>query len=491
MTHLFLTAGTTAAVWPEIFSGALTLFTYCCLFVALGLSFVTASAGVLLRCKTTEDAAALEQFWRRLTVATVGIALSAVVIQDLLTALLWHDFHYFAGSIFGAPLSVGTIVAIVAAACLTWTAYRRADGMTASGRLMTVRLLIIALLLLVWMRSAFAAWREFPTGYHFNPDTIQHEMTSWSAVALSPFVLEKFLHNVGAALTIGSLVALALTFTKKAKQNGIMNAGSYKARLCSIGLSGVVIASVCGGFLLDTIAEKQPMKMAAMKLECLPLEITGSDNGRTPTTESVMRGGYWMADGKIAVSVNTKIKSGREAIIALRTYRDEMKKEAADTSNVYRNNRKEMLARTVEANIDRFGYGSLSDKEQLNVSVTTCKAAIRTMFLATVILLVLFAASLVSIRNKRLLSAGRLERLALLMLVLALTAIIGGFCLTLAGNAPWLIDEQMPIWVGLSNMPTSLIIGIYGVATAVLCYIIYISIKLIKPVICHDTARNT
>ena len=60
-----------------------------------------------------------------------------------------------------------------------------------------------------WWILVANAWMQHPVGCDFNLETVRNEMTSFSAVALSPVAVNKFFHTVTSSFVLAALFVVS------------------------------------------------------------------------------------------------------------------------------------------------------------------------------------------------------------------------------------------------------------------------------------------
>jgi cytochrome d ubiquinol oxidase subunit I len=288
-----------------------------------------------------------------------------------------------------------------------------------------------------------------------------------------------------------------------------------------VGLIASLGAGMTGHKSAQSVAEVQPMKLAAMEA----LYDGGYDQGLTlvpgiempymlsfmatndfhafvPGIDDILNG-YTRTDGTEEPSVNDKIARGKLAIQALADYR---KSKAAGAPDAVLTQQLE----TLNENMPYFGYGYVKDKKDIVPPVWVNFWAFRIMvgagclFILYFLLLAIlsFRIPYLSIITRRLLATvGILPEtqadshdiaglpawhywLAILLVPLAYIASESGWLVAEFGRQPWTIQDMLPTWVGVSDIESCSVALTFFLFlflfTLMLCVEINIMLKQIK-----------
>ena len=195
-------------------------------------------------------------------------------------------------------------------------------------------------------------------------------------VVVSPFAIDKFCHTVISAWIIGAIFTVAVSCWYLMKKREIRLAKESIKIAAIVGLVASLGAAMTGHKSAQSVADVQPMKLAAMEalydggydrgLTVVPgIEVpyalsfmaTNDFHGFVPGINDIMSG-YTRADGTEEPSIEEKMVRGRMAIEALAAYR-KSKAEGAPES---------VLAdqlNTLNENMPYFGYGYVKDRKTL------------------------------------------------------------------------------------------------------------------------------
>ena len=108
-------------------------------------------------------------------------------------------------------------------------------------------------------------WMQYPIGTTFNLESARNEMTSFFEVALSPVAISKFLHTVSSGYVISALVVVGISAWLILKGRDVIAAKKSLIVGASFGLITSIFLFVSGDESAYQVAQKQPMKLAAME----------------------------------------------------------------------------------------------------------------------------------------------------------------------------------------------------------------------------------
>jgi len=106
---------------------------------------------------------------------------------------------------------------------------------------------------------------QYPVGMEFNPETVRNEMVDFWAVAFSPVAYNKFLHATFSCWAVGGSFVVGVSgwylLKKRHAEFAIqsMKIGAF------VGLVAFVMLAITGDGSAYHVAQKQPMKLAAME----------------------------------------------------------------------------------------------------------------------------------------------------------------------------------------------------------------------------------
>ena len=420
------------------------------------------------------------RFWQKLFGINFAMGVATGIILEFEFGTNWSNYSWFVGDIFGAPLAIEGIVAFfmestfVAVMYFGWNKVSRgfhlaSTWLTGLGATISAGWILVA-----------NAWMQCPVGCEFNADTVRNEMVSFFDVALSPFAVMKFCHTVISAWIVGAIFVVAVSCWYLLKKRDTEMALKSIKIGAIVGLVASVLATVTGDESAYQVAQKQPMKLAAMEAlynggndvsltgvawvnpfkqpnylneDEAPLRIampnmlsflaTRDFHGYVPGIQQLWNG-YEKPDGTREPSFDEKIESGKKAITALATYRkakaEGNEAEAAEASQV------------LEENFKYFGYGYIKDKAELVPFIPINFWAFRVMVGLGALFILFFALVLFLFYRSDFLKHKYLHIAAIVLVPLAYIASESGWLVAEFGRQPWTIQDMLPVSASVSNV---------------------------------------
>ena len=233
--------------------------------LTLGLSFIVAIMESIYVKTGNPEWKKITKFWMTLFGINFAIGVATGIILEFEFGTNWSNYSWFVGDIFGAPLAIEGIMAFflestfIAIMFFGWNKVSKGFHLTASW--LTA---IGANLSALWILVA-NGWMQFPTGMAFNPDTARNEMQNFWEVLFSPMAVNKFLHTISSGyVTAAIFVAGISSWYLLKKRNEVMAKKSILVASV-FGLVTSLFLAFTGDGSAFTIAQKQPMKLAAME----------------------------------------------------------------------------------------------------------------------------------------------------------------------------------------------------------------------------------
>ena len=431
----------------------------------------------------------ITQFWMKLFGINFAIGVATGIILEFEFGTNWSNYSWFVGDIFGAPLALEGILAFFMESTFIAVMFFGWDKVGKGFHLASTWLTVIgATISALWILVA-NAWMQFPDGMHFNPDTVRNEMADFWAVLGSPVAINKFFHTVTSSWIVGSAFTIGVSswFLLKNRETKLAN---RSIRIAAVfGLFGALLAAFTGDSSATLVAERQPMKLAAMEglyqgtsnadlvafgilnpqkkdyrdphapflfqfrvPGMLSLMANRKANTFVPGVTALMQGGFvpqWQgAPTDTALSVAQKMASGQKAIAALNGYR------AAKAKGDRLQARKDSL--TLVANYHHFGYGFLKTPEEVIPNVPLTFYTFHLMVLLGLFFIGYFALSWVLSHTHRFHKYRIMLWLGVACIPMAWIASECGWIVAEVGRQPWVIQDIMPTAAAVSRLsPTT------------------------------------
>lgn len=530
MTDLFLTVSAEAVNWSRAQFALTAIYHWLFVPLTLGLALIM---GIMETCYYRtgkgywKDTA---RFWQKLFGINFAMGVATGIILEFEFGTNWSNYSWLVGDIFGAPLAVEGIVAFFLEATFVGVMFFGWNKVSRGFHLASTWLTGLGATISAWWILVANAWMQYPVGQAFNPDTMRNEMTSFAEVALSPFAVDKFLHTVISAWIIGAIFVVAVSCyyllrlhkSKGATAEGKSGAGTEdkdrqlavrSIKIASIvGLVASLLAMHTGDSSAYMVAKSQPMKLAAMEAlydggegvgltavsllnpfeqpdyasgEEAPLKIempkmlsflaTRDLNGYVPGVNDIIKGGYTLPDGSTEISLDEKIARGKKAINALAGYRQARK----DGNGV----EADKHAGVISDNMKYFGYGYVSNPDQIVPFIPLCFWAFRVMVGLGTLFVLFFIVTLFVSYKKDITCMKWLHMAGLALLPLGYIASEAGWLVAEFGRQPWTIQDMLPTWVAVSDIGASSVMLTFFIFLALFTLLLFVEINIMCKVI--------
>ena len=448
------------------------------------------------------------KFWMKIFGINFAIGVATGIILEFQFGTNWSNYSWFVGDIFGAPLAIEGIIAFFLEATFIsimffgWNKVSKKAHLTATW-LVTLGATLSAL----WILIA-NAWMQYPIGMEFNPETVRNEMVDFWAIALSPVAINKFLHTVLSGWANGAafVVAISAWFLIK-KRHKEFALKSIKIGAI-FGFFSFLLLAVTGDGSGYEVAQKQPMKLAAMEglyhgkkgaglVAIGVLNPSTADNSKyadqaygflfkielpkllslmghrsldafVPGINDIIDGGYTLKDGTTALSFEEKRVRGQRAIAALASY--QLAKDEG------RNDELAGLEAALKEDFAYFGYGYLDKPEQIIPNVPLLFYTFRVMVMIGMYYILLFAIVWYFYHKKTLLKNKWILYVSLWSLPLAYLAGQMGWIVSEVGRQPWAIQDVLPVQAAISSVHVNTVI------TSFMIFLVMFTVLLIAEV---------
>jgi cytochrome bd ubiquinol oxidase subunit I len=430
----------------------------------------------------------ITQFWMKLFGINFAIGVATGIILEFEFGTNWSNYSWFVGDIFGAPLAIEGLLAFFIEATFIAVMFFGWNKVSKGFHLTSTWLTVLgATLSALWILVA-NAWMQFPDGMIFNPETVRNEMADFWAVLFSPVAINKFLHTVTSSWIVGSafVVGVSAWFILKNRE---LDLAKKSIRIAAVlGLIGTLLTAYTGDGSAQQVAQKQPMKLAAMEglyfgksnaglvaLGLLNPEKKSYDDNITPFIfrleipnalsylcfrnskafvpgiNDLMYGGFPTVSAKgkseIALSANEKMVRGKAALRSLTGFRTAKAAKNEELAQIYRDE--------IETNYAYFGYGFIKDKKELIPNVALTFYAFRIMVLLGVFFIGFFILVWIMDRKNLLIKQKWLLWISIISIPLAYITSQCGWIVAEVGRQPWVIQDIMPTFAAVSSIETS------------------------------------
>ena len=254
-----------------------------------------------------------------------------------------------------------------------------------------------------------------------------------------------------------------------------------------VGLVASLLTAYTGDNSGYRVSQVQPMKLAAMEAlydggHSAPLTVVGpikipnmlsflatrTIDGFVPGINDLLDGGYTQADGTKALSVDEKIKKGKQAIVALAEYR----KAAGEKNESKRVEAQQVL----DENMKYFGYGYIKDRNEIVPNVWLLFWSFRVMVGLGTFFIALFVVILFMERKKMLDKYPLVQYGLICCIPLAYLASQAGWIVAEVGRQPWTIQDMLPVGAAISKLDVG------SVQTTFFIFLIMFTVLLIAEI---------
>lgn len=421
------------------------------------------------------------KFWMKLFGINFAVGVATGLILEFEFGTNWSNYSWFVGDIFGAPLAIEGILAFFMESTFIAVMFFGWEKVSKRFHLASTWLTGIGATISAWWILVANAWMQNPVGMEFNPDTARNEMVDFWAVATSPMAVNKFFHSVLSGWVLGALfvVGVSCWFLWKKREKEFALA-SIKIAAWT-GLFATILSAWTGDGSGYQVAQKQPMKLAAMEgyyegeqgaglvafgilnptkknpqdgvdpflfrieiPKMLSMLAEREMNAFVPGINNLLKGGYPLKDGTTALSAKEKIEKGKKAIEAFATYR--RAKAAGNAEDA------EIAARILKENVSYFGYGYIKDVNELVPNVPLTFYMFRVMVMLGGYFILFFMVVLFFIYKKDLTKVRWMHWVAMLTIPLGYLAGQAGWVVAECGRQPWAIQDMLPTCAAISKL---------------------------------------
>ena len=446
------------------------------------------------------------RFWMKLFGINFAVGVATGLILEFEFGTNWSNYSWFVGDIFGAPLAIEGIVAFFMEATFIAVMFFGWGKVGKGFHLASTWLTGLGATISAWWILVANAWMQNPVGMAFNPDTARNEMVDFVAVATSPMAVNKFFHTVLSGWVLGAVFVVGVSCWYLLKRRDVKFALASAKVAAWVGLCAALLSAWTGDGSGYQVAQKQPMKLAAMEgyykgqpgaglvafgilnpdkqqvgdeatdpflmrieiPKMLSLLAERDADAFVPGIEDILKGGYPLKDGTTALSAEEKMERGRKAISAFGDYR----KAKAEGDSLGAQEAKRVL----DENVAYFGYGYVDDAAQLVPNVPLTFYAFRVMVLLGGYFILFFIVVLYVLHRKDLSRMRWLQWVALWTIPLAYLASQAGWVVAECGRQPWAIQDMLPTWAAVSRLDTG------SVQTTFFLFLVLFTVLLVAEV---------
>lgn len=449
--------------------------------LSIGLSLIAGIMESIWYKTRNERWKRMAKFWMLLFGINFACGVATGIILEFEFGTNWSNYSWFVGDIFGAPLAIEGIAAFFLESTFIAVMFFGWNRVSAGFHLAATWLTAAGICLSAYWILVANAWMQYPVGMEFDPAQMRNVMVSFADVALSPVAVNKFFHTVLSGWVLGGAFVVGVSCWFLLKKSNVQFAKDSIKIASWVGLAGIVLTIWTGDGSAVQVAEKQPMKLAAMEglydgtcgQSLVGFGIVNPSKERTddrpailaeisipkglsilanhdadsfvPGINDLIDGVSVNAEGDTVntVSYAERIARGRMAQQALRDY-DAAMKAGDDAAMASAQER-------ISADFKYFGYGYLDSVDQAVPPVALTFYAFRVMVMGGGFLLLFFVVMLIlSYCKPHVLENKWLIVIGLLTIPVVWIVSEAGWVTAEMGRQPWTIEGLLPTRAAVS-----------------------------------------
>ncbi|MGQ9619798.1 MAG: cytochrome ubiquinol oxidase subunit I [Bacteroidales bacterium] len=455
--------------------------------LTLGLSFIIAMMETIYVRSDREEWKRITKFWMKLFGINFAIGIATGIILEFEFGTNWSAYSWFVGDIFGTPLAIEGILAFFLESTFIAVMFFGWNKVGKKFHLVSTWLVAIgASLSALWILVA-NAWMQNPAGMTFNPDTARNEMENFWQVLFNPVAADKFLHTITSGFVLASMFVTGISSWFLLRKREIFLAKRSILIAGIFGFLSSVLLAITGDMSARSVAKYQPVKFASFEalyngesrapLIAAGMLKKGSENiGRKNMPEFVFAieipdmlslmtardkeayvpGIYDHVKGNPAkgiMSFEEKKERGETARRALLEY-----KEAKVTGDETKASEIAIKFSDKEFRDNYFrylGYAYINNPEDIIPNIHISFYSFHLMVILGFLFIFLFALALWLLFRNKLIKNRWFLRIMLFSIPLPYLASELGWVLAEMGRQPWIIQDLMPVSVGVTNLKTA------------------------------------
>lgn len=488
--------------------------------LTLGLSLIVAVMETIY-VKTGDDKwLKTTKFWMLLFGINFAIGVATGLILEFEFGTNWSNYSWFVGDIFGAPLAIEGILAFFMEATFVAVMFFGWNRVSKKFHLASTWLTWLgASISALWILVA-NAWMQYPVGMEFDPAQMRNVMNDFWAL-FSGVAVNKYLHAVtsGWALAGVFVIGVSCWFLWK-KRNVEFAIRSIKTGGW-IGLAGLLLTIWTGDGSAVEVADKQPMKLAAMEglyngsrgqslvgigmlnpdkrwnnneeeykwaVEIpygLSVLATHNPHAFVPGVSDIVNGISVNENGDTVNTVGyaERIARGREAHESLRLY---------DKARISGNETAMAAARNdLETNYKYFGYGYFDSVDEAIPPIALTFYSFRIMVVLGSFFLLFFIFVLFAAYKKEWLQKEKwIQWVAILSIPLVYVCSQAGWIVAEVGRQPWTVQDLLPTRAAISAISVSSVMVTFWMFAAIFTFLLVAEVSIMCRQISKESKKS-
>ncbi|MBO4965535.1 MAG: cytochrome ubiquinol oxidase subunit I [Muribaculaceae bacterium] len=488
--------------------------------LTLGLSLIVAvmesiyvKTGDVKWLKTTK-------FWMLLFGINFAIGVATGIILEFEFGTNWSNYSWFVGDIFGAPLAIEGSLAFFMEATFVAVMFFGWNRVGKKFHLASTWLTWLgASISALWILVA-NAWMQYPVGMEFDPAQMRNVMDNFWAL-FSGVAVNKYFHSVMSGWALGGVFVIGVScwFLWK-KRNVEFAIRSIKVGGW-IGLIGLLLTMWTGDGSAVQVAEKQPMKLAAMEglyngskgqslvgigvlnpdkrwnndkkeynwaIEIpygLSILATHDPHAFVPGVSDLINGVAINENGDTinTVSYAERIEMGRASHEALRAY--DKARIAGDQAALA------AAQKDLEKNYKYFGYGYFDSVDEAIPPIALTFYSFRVMvglgsYFILFFVFVLFAAY----KKEWLQKKSWIQWVAMLSIPLVYLCSQAGWIVAEVGRQPWTVQDLLPTRAAISAISVSSVMVTFWMFAAIFTILLIAEVSIMCRQISKESKKS-
>ncbi len=205
------------------------------------------------------------KFWGLLFGINFVMGVATGLTMEFQFGTNWAYYSHYVGDVFGAPLAIEGLMAFFLEATFVGLFFFGWDRLSKIQHLfVTIMVAMGTNLSALWILIA-NGWMQHPVGARFDLATMSMQVQDFGKVLMNENAQDKFVHTVAAGYVVGAMFMLSVSaiYLLQGKHRAIALRSMTIA--ASFGLASALAVASLGDASGATIAQDQPMKMAAIE----------------------------------------------------------------------------------------------------------------------------------------------------------------------------------------------------------------------------------
>ena len=209
----------------------------------------------------------MTRFWGKLFGINFALGVATSLTMEFQFGTNWSLYSNYVGDIFGAPLAMEALLAFFLESTFVGLFFFGWQRLNKYQHLLVTWLVAFGSnISALWILNA-NGWMQYPTGAHFNIDTLRMEMSSFSELVFNPVSQVKFVHTVMSGYVTGAMFIMSISAWYLLRGRDREFALRSFAVGSVFGTLAILGTLQLGDSSAYEVAQLQPVKLAAMEGE--------------------------------------------------------------------------------------------------------------------------------------------------------------------------------------------------------------------------------